>query len=108
MSVNQNLAIQMLRARIQPSRALALNLLYYHYQLEDRSAALLSPVTAHAGAMEHRNFGDEVDLTLDWSTHTHVGFSAVLALFEPAQGGQDFFGDDETWLGFMLFATLHF
>jgi hypothetical protein len=37
-----------------------------------------------------------------------VGFSAVLAVFEPAKGGRDFFGADDTWLGFMLSATLHF
>jgi hypothetical protein len=107
-SVNQNLAIQLLRARIRPIQALTLNLLYYHYQVEDRTSALLSPVTSHAGAIEHRDFGDEVDLAVDWSANAHLEFSALLGVFEPAQGGRDFFGDDETWVGFMLAATVHF
>jgi hypothetical protein len=105
---NQNLAIHQLRARARPIKSLSLNLLYYHYQIEDRTSELLSPVAPHAGNIEHRNFGDEVDFVVDWSANPHLDYAAVLAVFEPAEGGRDFFGNGATWLGFMLSATLHF
>ena len=83
-------------------------ILAHHYQIDENAASLLSPVTAHAGDVESGSFGNEVDLALDWTVNPHVGVSTVLAIFEPTHGGRTFLGDDETWVGWMLYATLKF
>ena len=61
-----------------------------------------------AGSIEHKNLGDEIDLAADWEINDHLALSLVLAVFEPGKGARDFFGDDQTWLGFMLAAKIGF
>jgi hypothetical protein len=107
-STNQNLIAHRLHASIQPLRSLTLSLLYYHFRIQQQAASLVSSWTAHAGNVESGSFGNEVDLTADWAANSHLSFSTVLAIFQPTGGGKDFFGDDETWVGFMLYATLRF
>jgi hypothetical protein len=106
--VNRNLAVHTLRARVQPFESVTRNLLYFHYRLEDLASELVTRLFPIAGSIEHKNLGNEIDLAADWDINDYVVLSTVLAVFVPGKGARDFFGDDQTWLGFMLAATLRF
>jgi hypothetical protein len=107
-ALNRNLLVHTVRARIEPHESLTLTLLYFHYRLDDLASELVSRFAPILGEIAHREVGDEVDLAVDWEVGEHVAFSAALAAFVPAKGAEDFFGDDETWLGFQIVARLRF
>ena len=105
---NQNLSVHRLLASLQPVDSVTLSLLWFHYRIEQDATSLLSPVRVNAGDVESGSFGNEVDLVLDWQVNSHVGISSVLGIFTPAHGGREFFGEGDTWVGWMLYATLVF
>lgn len=95
---NQNLISHTIRLRMQPTDALTLNLLYYHFWLDD----------AAGFGVQGSNFADEVDLIADYVWNDNLSFSTVLAASSPHDGATSFTGGNDTWYYGMMFVSIAF
>lgn len=94
---NVNLKSNMLRASVKPREGITVNLFYYNFTLVD-PAALGPGVTSD-------DFGDEVDLTVDWQATDRVYVIGVLGDLMPGNGAQQWVGGDKDWLYGMIYVS---
>ena len=97
---NGNLISHMLRAKMQASEKLTLNLIYYNFSL-DEPAALSPGVTSD-------DWGDEVNLIADWAATDKVYVIGVAGVLFPGKAAEQWVGGDENWLYSMLYASYAF
>ena len=78
---NTNLNSNMLRVKVTPLEKVTVNLFYYNFTFDDPQAF----------GVTSDDYGDEVDLTVDWQATERVFVSAVLAQLNPGRrrGGTD-------------------
>lgn len=97
---NGNLKSHMLRAKAQPSEKVTLNLIYYNFTLDEPSA-LDTGVTSD-------DWGDEVNLIVDWQATDKVYVIGVAGVLFPGDAAEQWVGGDDTWLYSMLYASYAF
>jgi Alginate export len=97
---NGNLKSHMLRAKAQPSEKVTLNLIYYNFTLDEPSAL--------AGGVTSDDWGDEVNLIVDWQATDKVYVIGVLGALFPGDAAEQWVGGDDTWLYSMLYASYAF
>jgi hypothetical protein len=90
---NGNLESHMVRLKVQPTEDITLNLFYYDFAL-DQPASL---------GITSDDWGDEVNLTLDWQATDNLYVMGVLAALFPGTGAEQWVGGDEDWLHSMLY-----
>jgi hypothetical protein len=106
---NRNLNVHTVRFRVQPQEAWTVNLFWLNFRL-DNLATELTPrlFDPRIVNITSKNLGNEVDLTLDWAMNDHVNWSAVVGALFPSRGLKQGSGGDDTWMHFMLYASIAF
>jgi hypothetical protein len=105
---NGNLISHMLRAKMQPSEKVTLNLIYYNFTLDEPSALQgPDPVTLDPGVTSD-DWGDEVNFIADWQATDKVYVIGVLGALFPGDAAEQWVGGDDTWLYSMLYASYAF
>jgi hypothetical protein len=106
---NRNLEAHTVRFRVNPQEAWTVNLYWISTRL-DNLATELTPrlFDPRIANLTSKNLGNEVDLTIDWSMNEHMSWSAVVAALYPSRGLKQGSGGDDTWLHFMLYASIKF
>lgn len=94
---NSNLDSHMIKLKVQPTDAVAVNLIYYKFMFND---------TATAGTTSD-DLADEYNLIVDWTVNPHLSFSVVGAIADPGDAANELYGDD-TWSYMMLFGCVKF
>jgi hypothetical protein len=97
---NGNLKSHMLRAKAQPSEKVTLNLIYYNFTLDEP--------TALAGGVTSDDWGDEVNLIVDWQATDKVYVIGVAGVLFPGDAAAQWVGGDDNWLYSMLYASYAF
>jgi hypothetical protein len=97
---NSNLISHMLRAKMQASEKLTLNLIYYNFSLDE-------PATLDAGVTSD-DWGDEVNFIADWAATDKVYVIGVVGALFPGEAAEQWVGGDDTWLYSMLYASYAF
>ena len=97
---NNNLSSHLLRAKMQPSEKVTLNLMYYNFSLDEPSA-LDSGVTSD-------DWGDEVDFIVDWQATDKVYVIGVVGVLFPGEAAEQWVGGNDNWLLGMLYASYAF
>jgi hypothetical protein len=97
---NNNLTSHLLRAKMQPSEKVTLNLMYYNFTL-DHPSALDSGVTSD-------DWGDEVDFIVDWQATDKVYVIGVVGVLFPGKAAEQWVGGNDNWLYSMLYASYAF
>ncbi len=96
--LNQNLNSSTVRLRLKPTENLTLNLLYFHFSLDD----------AAGFGTSGSNFADEYDLAVDYTLNDHVSFSVVGAAADPHSGATNFTGGNDVWYYSMFYTNISF
>ncbi len=89
---NNNLESNMFRVNAKPIESVTVNLFYYTFTLDD----------AQSFGVASDDFGDEVDLTVDWQATDRIYVSAVLAQLNPGDAAEEWTGGDKDWKYAML------
>ena len=97
---NGNLNSHLLRVEASPREGLTLNLLAYRFTLDEPAA--LDPLVTDD------DFGDEVDLTVDWEATDKLVLIGVLGLLLPGEAAEQWVGGDEDWRYLMLYGSYTF
>ena len=92
---NNNLKSHMLRANLKPREGVVVNLFYYNFTLADPAAF----------GVASDDFGDEVDLTVDWQATDRIYVIAVLAQLNPGDAAEQWTGGDKDWQYAMLYVS---
>ena len=95
---NSNLDSHMIKLKVQPTDAVAVNLIYYKFMFND---------AATAGTTSD-NFADEYNLIVDWTVNPHLSISVVGAIADPDDAATEYTGGDDTWSYMMLFGCIKF
>ena len=96
---NSNLNSHNLRLVLNPSDALQIYLLYYHFSVDNKQAA----------AVTASDFAHEVDLIGAYALSDNVSFTGVLGWSHPETAAEETFdGADQDWLYSMLYVQLSF
>jgi hypothetical protein len=100
---NSNLISHMLRAKMQPSEKVTLNLIYYNFSLVEPSALAgdVAPVTSD-------DWGDEVDFIVDWQATEKIYVIGVAGVLFPGKAAEQWVGGNDNWLLGMLYASYAF
>jgi hypothetical protein len=106
--LNQNLMTHRLRLRLEPSKAVTVNLIYYHMRLDERPTEIAARSEPRLAAVRSKHLGDEIDLTVDWSARDWLSLTAVAAVAFPGDAAEEFVGDDADWASLMLLAVVQF
>jgi hypothetical protein len=106
---NRNLNAQIVRLRVQPQEAWSVNLFWLNYRLDDLAAELTPRLfDPRIVNITDKNLGNEVDLAVDWEMNEHLSWSAVAGALFPSRGLKQGAGGDDTWIHFMLYASIAF
>lgn len=97
---NSNLTSHLLRAKMQASEKVTLNLLYYNF-------SLVEPSTLGAGVTSD-DWGDEIDFTVDWQATDKIYVIGVAAVLFPGEAAEQWVGGNDNWLLGMLYASYAF
>jgi len=97
---NSNLNSHQLRLQLFPSDSLALSVFYYKFLLDEKQV--------FGDPVSDDDFGDEVDVTLDWTYSERLSFSFVVAAMGPGDAAKEWTGGDDDWLYSMVWAKYAF
>lgn len=89
---NGNTSTHMLRVKFQPHEDVTMNVIYYNITLDEAGPFGEPEVTSD-------DFGDEVDLTLDWQATEKVYVIGVLGMLSPGDAAEEWVSDGETYSG---------
>lgn len=94
---NGNLKSDLLRIRTQPNDALTLNLMYYHFTLNEPSD--LDP------DVRSDDWGDEVNFIADWAMTDSWYLIGVLGVLFPGDAARQWVSGDKDWLYSMFYVS---
>jgi hypothetical protein len=97
---NSNLTSHLVRAKMQPSEELTLNLMYYNFSLDEPSAL--------GGGVTSDDWGDEIDFIVDWAATDKIYLIGVAAVLFPGEAAEQWVGGDANWYYSMLYASYAF
>jgi hypothetical protein len=105
---NQNLLTHTVRIGFTPHRAVAVNLLYFHQRLVERTDSIESQVGTRLTDVDSKHLGDELDLAVDWTVNSWLSLTSVGAVLFPGAALREGAGNDADWGHFMLWAVVSF
>jgi hypothetical protein len=94
---NGNLNSHQLRVKAQPSDSVTLNVIYYDFTL-DQQHVWGDPVSSD-------DWGQEIDLTVDWAATDQIYVIGVLGALLPGDAAEEWVGNDQDWLYSMLYVS---
>jgi len=94
---NANVISNLVRLKVQPIESITVNLMYYDFTL-DQEQVFGDPVTSD-------DWGDEIDLTLDWEATDSIYVIGVLGYSSPGDAAKEWTGGDKDWLYGMLYLS---
>ena len=94
---NGNVISNRVRLKVAPTDSVTVNLMYYDFTL-DQEQVFGDPVTSD-------DWGDEVDLTIDWAATDSIYVIGVLGYVTPGDAAEQWTGGDEDWLYSMLYLS---
>jgi len=97
---NSNLNSHLVRLHLSATQDITFNVLYYKFFL-DQEQIFGDPV---AGT----DFGDELDLAMDWAINDNLFVIFTLGWLKPGEAAIDWTGGDKDWLYSMAYATYSF
>lgn len=97
---NSNLNSHMARLQLFPNEDLTLNVIYYDFTL-DQPQIFGDPVGS-------TDWGDEINLAVDWAANDHLLVIGTFALLSPGNAAINWTGGDKNWVYFMLYASYTF
>ncbi len=89
---NNNLNSNMLRVKMSRTKSVTVNLFYYNFTLDDPTAF----------GVTSDDYGDEVDLTVDWQATDRIFVTVVLAQLNPGDAAEQRTGGNKDWKYAML------
>lgn len=92
---NGNTRSHLVRLELAPSDALAFNVLYYRFAFDEVAGTGLSS----------DDWGDELDLIVDWAWDDRLSFVGVLGVLAPGRAAEQLTGGDEDWVLGALYAS---
>jgi hypothetical protein len=99
---NNNLISHMLRAKMQASEKVTLNLIYYNFTLDEPTAL------TGGGPVTSDDWGDEVDFIVDWQATEKIYVIGVAGVLSPGKAAEQWVGGNDNWLYSMLYASYAF
>jgi hypothetical protein len=85
------------RLKVEPLQGVVVSLFYYQFSLDEPSS--FSPdVTSD-------DFGDEVNLTIDWEATDRLYVIGVLGQLAPGDAAEEWTGGDADWKYAMLYVS---
>jgi len=84
---NTNLESNMFRVKVTPHEKVTVNLFYYKFTFDNPQAF----------GVTSEDYGDEVDLMVDWQATDRVFVSGVLAQLNPDNAAEQLTGGDKDW-----------
>jgi hypothetical protein len=92
---NGNTRSHLVRLELAPNDALAFNVLYYRFAFD-----------AVAGTgLTSDDWGDELDLIVDWAWDDRLSFVGVLGVLAPGRAAEQLTGGDDDWVLGALYAS---
>ncbi|MBL4826758.1 MAG: hypothetical protein JKY66_03435 [Spongiibacteraceae bacterium] len=95
---NSNLNSHLGRVQVSPHRDITLNILLYRFEINEEAAL----------GITDDDFGDEINLALDWQVNKQFFVSTVVGVLLPGEGGEQFSGGDKNWTHLMFNASYTF
>jgi hypothetical protein len=92
---NANLQSHQVRVKATPLETLTVNLLYYHFTLDEPAAF----------GVTSDEWGDEINLTADWQATEHLYVIGVVGVLMPGNAAEQYTGGNDDWLYSMLYAS---
>ncbi len=113
LSSNSNLQSHITRIRTSPTDELTLHFFHIYQRLDNLQApgsglTPRPPLDPRDGTFTSKDLWHEIDFIADYRFNHHLVVSAVAAYLFPLSGGEDVFGDDDTWQNYMLWARVNF
>ena len=106
---NRNLDVYMVRLGAEPAESWTVNLFYFAFVLDEFGNELTPRLfDPRVVAIEDKDLGHEVDLTVDWAMNDHLAWSFVVATMFPGNGLEEATGGNSVWTHAMLYASLSF
>ncbi len=97
---NSNQINQMVRVSANPTEAVEIGALYYHFDLAERNY-FGTPV-------DSRDFADEVDVYATWTINDNVTVGAAYGAAFPGDAAKQVFGNNDTYHLFEVYTTVTF
>jgi hypothetical protein len=94
---NGNLISHMVRAKATPVEDVTMSLFYYDFTL-DQEQIFGDPVSDD-------EWGQEVNLTVDWAATEHLYVIGVLGVLQPGDAAEEWVGGDDDWKYLMLYVS---
>jgi hypothetical protein len=94
---NANVISSLVRLKFQPIESVTMNLMYYDFTL-DQQQVFGDPVSSD-------DWGNEIDLTLDWAATDSIYVIGVLGYSSPGDAAKEWTGGDKDWLYGMLYLS---
>ncbi len=92
---NTNLKTHLLTGSFAISESLSTTVAYLNLSIDEPGSL----------GIESDDFGDELNVFLDWEATDNLFLSAAYAVLSPGDGAKQFTGGDDTWSHFMLYAS---
>lgn len=92
---NGNTTSHLVRLELAPRESLAFNLLLYRFEFDE---------TAGTG-LTSDDWGDELDLIVDWAWDERLSFVGVLGVLAPGRAATQLTGGDDDWVLGALYAS---
>ena len=80
-----------------PMEAVTLNVVYYNFTLDENNI-FGDPVSSD-------EWGDELDVSVDWEIDDHLYLIGVVAILSPGEAAKQWTGGDEDWVYNMLYLS---
>jgi hypothetical protein len=94
---NGNVVSHMVRARATPIEGVITSLIYYDFSL-DQPQIFGDPVASD-------DWGDEINLTVDWEATANVYIIGVLGVLMPGAAAEEWVGGNQNWNYLMLYVS---
>jgi hypothetical protein len=94
---NNNLKSHMGRLKLEPHEGVVVSLFYYNFSLDEPSS--------FAPNVTSDDFGDEVNLTVDWQATDRIYVIGVLGQLSPGDAAEQWTGGDEDWKYAMFYVS---
>jgi len=101
---NRNLTTHTVNLRVNPSDSIGVGLYYIYYRLDEQTGGVKPrpPASPRLATIDDSDLAHEVDLIVGWDLNDELYAGVTAAAMIPADGGEQFFGDDKVWGLFMF------
>lgn len=103
-SSNRNLGTHTLNLNLTFSEDISGGFYWIYYKADELESVIVPrpPTSPRAALITDKDLAQEINFTLDWNVTDAFYVGMMAGWVFPDDGGEDFFGDDDTWGVFML------